>query len=52
MSGPIIRLGPTAEQEAKLPDQIADAWAAVLIDIYQRLKKREEAKPKQNGEAT
>lgn len=23
---------PTAEQEPKLPDQIADAWAAVLID--------------------
>jgi hypothetical protein len=41
---------PTAEQEPKLPDQIADAWAAVLIDIYQRLKKREEAKPK-DGEA-
>ena len=40
----------TAEQEPKLPDQIADAWAAVLIDIYQRLKKWEDAKPK-NGEA-
>ena len=40
---------PTTEQEPKLPDQIADAWAAVLIDIYQRLK-REEAKPK-DGEA-
>lgn len=37
----------TAEQEPKLPDQIADAWAAVLIDIYQRLKKREDAKPEQ-----
>jgi hypothetical protein len=36
---------PTPQQEPKLPDQIADAWAAVLIDIYQRLK-REEAKPK------
>ena len=31
--------------EHVLPDQIADAWAAVLIDIYQRLKQREE-KPK------
>ncbi len=41
---------PTPEQEPKLPDQIADAWAAVLIDIYQRLVKREEAKPK-DGEA-
>ena len=40
---------PTAEQEPNLPDQIADAWAAVLIDIYQRLK-GEEAKPK-DGEA-
>jgi hypothetical protein len=39
---------PTTEQESKLPDQIADAWAAVLIDIYQRLKQREEAKPKQD----
>ncbi len=37
---------PTAEQKPKLPDQIADAWAAVLIDIYQRLKQWEEAKPK------
>ena len=41
---------PTPEQDSKLPDQIADAWAAVLIDIYQRLKQREEAKPK-DGEA-
>jgi hypothetical protein len=32
---------PTAEQAPKLPDQIADAWTTVLIDIYQRLKKRE-----------
>ena len=46
----IIQPKPTAEQEPKLPDQIADAWAAVLIDIYQRLKQREEAKPKE-GEA-
>ncbi len=37
---------PNTQQETKLPDQIADAWAAVLIDIYQRLKEREEAKPK------
>ncbi len=37
---------PIPEQEPKLSDQIADAWAAVLIDIYQRRKKREEAKPK------
>ena len=41
---------PIPKQEPKLPDQIADAWAAVLIDICQRLKQREEAKPK-NGEA-
>ena len=46
MIAPILRPEPTAEQEPKLPDQIADAWAAVLIDIYQRLKKREDAKPK------
>jgi hypothetical protein len=30
-------------QEPMLPDQIADAWAAVLIDIYQQFRQREEA---------
>ncbi len=37
-----LRNKPTSEQEPKLPDQIADVWAAVLIDIYQRFKKRDE----------
>ncbi len=39
MTAPILRPEPTPQQEPKLPDQIADAWAAVLIDIYQRLKR-------------
>ena len=51
MTAPIIRPEPAVEQAPNLPDQIADAWAAVLIDIYQRFKQREEAKPKQDGEA-
>jgi hypothetical protein len=45
-----LRTKPTPEQEPKLPDQIADAWAAVLIDLYERLEKREDAKSK-DGEA-
>jgi hypothetical protein len=35
MTAPILRPEPTTEQEPKPPDQIADAWAAVLIDICQ-----------------
>ncbi len=31
MTAPIIHLEPTPQQEPKLRDQIADAWAAVLI---------------------
>jgi hypothetical protein len=48
MNSQILQSKPTTKQKPKLPDQIADAWAAVLIDIYQRLKQREEAKPKQD----
>ncbi len=51
MIAPIVTEKTMPKQDPKLPDQIADAWAAVLIDIYERLKKREEAKPKQDGEA-
>ncbi len=32
MTTSILRPKPAAQQEPKLPDQIADAWAAVLID--------------------
>ncbi len=37
MTAVILRPKPAAQQEPKLPDQIADAWAAVLIDNHHRL---------------
>ena len=49
MIAPIIPPESTTEQEPKLPDQIADAWAAVLIDIYQRLKKGKTPSPSRMG---
>jgi hypothetical protein len=45
---------PTDErQEAVaegLPEEVADAWAAVLIDIYEKRKASGDAKPEQADE--
>jgi hypothetical protein len=45
MSEPIvIESAPVAEATAELPqltEEAADAWAAVLIDLYEKRKRRE-----------
>jgi len=33
---------PDQDAPASLPDEVADAWAAVLIDIYEKRKREED----------
>ncbi len=36
------KANPPANENSRLPDQIADTWAAVLVDIHQELTEREQ----------
>ena len=42
---------PKAESEVEIPDDVADAWAAVLIDIYEKRHQRKEPEHAECGTA-
>lgn len=42
---------PNSESEPEIPDDVADAWAAVLIDIYEKRRQRKEAEHAECGTA-